>query len=400
MNPQKIFRNKKAATPGQQFAMLAFSLLVIVGALFWFGNTYLAIEPDTKTDTTGIIPPTGLEPTKSTVTCDSDKRADYRARYKDTLSKSTSYIADIPHFAIPTDGSRAVRVTGTNTTATGSFASVADSLICDEESPVSYTPMTRTYVKGETSTNAGGYLSDSNPVFVAQGAEVNVDFEGKRQERLQAIITDNTAGITTSEINNTNTVGLGFASFSGTTNLTTQNAQGIIVGAGGELDLTMRIKANQTNAVFGEDDFGYDSNKVFKEQSNDEEKLLSVIISVDTVTATDWSSSGAVISRNSGSAVELQSSDLLVEDDQALNAFDFFYATEPITDKESVINFVLDAADSATNPSSSPLIRFCALAKYNSADLTDTLRVSCFDDSSSRNEVAFKTANTLQISVV
>ena len=409
MNPQilgkQLLNNKKAVTAGQQWSMIIVVLLAFSGIVFgglWF---FSAAPPEEEAVPSGDGAP--VTPSTTTgITCDSDKRADFRTRYKDLLQKSVVFVADITTYAQPTDG-RAVRVTGTNTTAGGSFSSNANSLICDDVNAVKYNPVARTYIMGETSGNPrAGYISDSRPTVVAQGAEVNVDFLGKRQDRLQMIISDNTAGITTAELNNTNSVGLGFAAtgggigVSGTTNFTTQNGQGIVIAAGQELDISMRIKANTTNTQFGEDDFGFDANKVFKERSSDSEELFSVIISVDTSSATDWSSNGPVINRVGTSVIEIKSADLLIEDAQALNAYDFFYITKPFTDQESILNFLLDAADSATNPASSPFIRFVALGKYNSQDLTDTLRISGFDDSTSRAEVAFKTANEVRISVV
>lgn len=404
---KKLLANTKGLTNASIWTMFVIGILVIGSGLVYYGNKLTAtdvVPPQDDQTPEGETPPTGgQQDFDAGVSCDTDDKVDALSRYQDTLSQSggITYIADVTSYADPAAGAPDIarRVTLANTTATGSYATSSNALICKEEAPINYQGVARTYKMGETSSNTYGYHSDVRPVLTAQGPEVTFNFIGKSQDRIRIAVENNLAGVN-KELNVTpagqdggNTIGtLGFGAVPAT--IRQRDGSAVTLGVGESIDVKLRVKTNNTNRQFGEDDFGYTLEGIFKERTSDTEELLSVLVAEDAPT-TDYASSGPVLSRAKGDFVLIDKSALLGDDDDVLTpTFEYIFATQPITTAEEIWSYLHSAKDSSTNPSADTQLRWCALGRYNSADQEDTVRIGCFDDSTNNNEVAFPTNNT------
>lgn len=368
-----------------------------LGLYAYSSGIFQGVAPSTPAATAvQTVTTTGTAtPVTATVSCPNDKNVDGQARYIDLLSTNKDKVANIASFFIPNGRGDISRVSLGNSTATGDGYSTSVNVPCDVDQPISYTPIAVTKKYGDVSLY--GYHSVSHPTVVAGKSDrLQVTFEGKRQDWLRLRGIDNQQPASTNALNNTNTTscGAGCTSFApiNVDDLTTtgdpdnlgvlyrttgsSGASGQVVNADDFLDLTFKLKTNNTKSQFGEDG-------------------LRTFMIVDADKSI-WEV--PVVSGHGSQKIEFSS--LNVDDAAMLSNFEYIYQINPITEAEATINFYLKTA-SGVNPAATddPSILFVVEGRYNSIEQLDAVRTSIYEDSSSNRQVAFNQANKIRIDV-
>lgn len=371
-------------------ALVAISVLYLFGDNIKssFGDKKLAAEEAKVSEK--IITDTGEVQAKTAgVSCPSDSTTSGRDRYLDLMSTNKDKIANIVGYFQPINRAGKSRVIATNTSATGDGYGAAVDLSCDADIPVIYEPIATTKKFGAVS--GFGFTSVVNPQIVAKGDAVDVTFEGKRQDWLKIRVDDNQQRASTAALNNTNfSAGASFnfnpinvddSSVSGSPTrpgvvFRENDGTTFVINANDFLDLTIRLKTNNTQAQFGEDG-------------------LRTLLAVEAPTA-DWQD--PVVSGLNIKKVDKNT--LNGDDGNMLADFEHIYEIETIGETEKVLNFFIKTETGVNAAATSdPCLLFVPEGRYNSVEQTDVVRVGAYDDSSSNLQVAFVQANKICIDI-
>lgn len=323
----------------------------------------------TTTTTTGVT--TGGAAVAG-VSCPSDGTTNGQVKYQESLASTITYGNPTCYFMPLTAGYK--RVAAGTLQTDGTYSTAVD-LTCTNAG-------TRWKVVCVGKQDA--YTSTEEVVsFVAEGNAVQRDVVGKAADRLQVRVLDKIAGAAT-YLNETlisaNANTGAYVALNGST-ATFANGIGsstLTLGTDGYMDLAIYVKTNNTKKQFGEDG-------------------LKTLMVVDAGTAV-WSE--PIVSRDSGSKLSSSLAIMSEDDRRAFSGYEYAYDIGSFNDRESKINFYMQAA-SGINPGASdaPIIAFCAESRYNSVKSVDTIKVGCYTDASSQALVAMSVAQKMTITV-
>jgi hypothetical protein len=344
---------KQGGMSGGQTIMIVVAL-AIAGMLAFviFGTD----QPASQTTTT-VLTEGGPQGVVAKVSCPSDQTTDGQLRYEDTLASTTTYDASPTCYFMP-DSADQERATA------GALSASAFSTAVD-------LPCTASGTKWHivcTSTADDMASVDEGTQWVAEGSAVKRSVEGKAFRDLQIKVEDKvTGGAKYLNVTGGTTDGEGWRVLNGS-NLNVQNGvstgTSLTLATDGYIDVRIYMKTNETKAQFGEDG-------------------LRTWMLVD---ADGSEYQEPVVARNNGATLVNQLSSMQSEDLRKYSGYEYAYNIGSIGDRENFIDYYQESA-SGVNPSTDPIIEFCAEGRYASSKQTDTILIGCWTDAATQTEV-------------
>ena len=374
--------NKKGGMSTDKIIMIF--LLVVVVAIVG----YMAIGVKQPGITIPPVTPPGelAPPVEGVSTCPSDGTTNGQARVREKLtsegglSSSLSYVAANPVYFIPAGNNPGDAWVTSGATSGSSFSSAVD-LTCG-----------KTYkwllMSNKSQIGTSGYQSAEGAVFTASGDSVKFDVITKKIRPLQIRVKDLTNStyltIGATDVFTTSYTAINDTSVS-TVNIT---GGGLVIGSDGYIDLSIETKTTDTGAQFGEDN-------------------LDKYMCVDSST-TCWQE--PLVTFAGGSRLSNVKTSLPIEAAKVLSGYEYCYSLPGISETVSTIAYY-QKAESQINPGTTtgcasadagvqyPRLRFFAVGKFKSLDLSDTIKTDAFMDDTANTEVLFNSPQAITLTV-
>jgi len=333
-------------------------LAIVVSGVFIWGVISLkeqgteAAITDEKAQTE-----TGVETITAKVSCPADQTTDGQIRYEDALASVFTQGNPTCYFTPKSEGLE--RVTA-GTLSTSDYSTAVD-LQCTTSG---------TKWRAICVTSAGAWSSaDEGVDFTASGAYVKRDLKGKAIDELQVKVEDKYSGGATF-LNETTcsggTTNQGYQVLNGTSCAFADKAgnSALTLATDGYMDLRVYLKTNTTKKQFGEDG-------------------LRTWMLIDASAA---ELDEPIAGRDNGPTFVNALTSMQSEDLRKYSGYEYAYNIGPIGDRETVIDYYQESA-AGVNPSTDPIIEFCAEGRYASTKQKDVITFGCWTDAATQTEV-------------
>jgi len=342
--------------------VLAVILIAFAGLLYFNIGTpgQATIAPVQK-----ALTETGVQDVTAIVSCPSDGTTDGQVRFEDTLASSITYDASPTCYFVP-------KTAGLERVTAGSLSASAFSTAADLKCTESGTKWRAVCVTTQDDKSS----SDEGIDFVAEGSAVKRTLKGKNFEILQFKVEDKYTGGSTffngslcpdrSDGDADHGIGT-YMAMNGTqcSLINTGANTALTIGTDGYIDAKIYLKTNNTKKQFGEDG-------------------LRTWMLVD---ANSDEMDEPIVFRDGGDKLTNQVTSMYNDDIRKYSGYEYAYDIGSIGDRESVIDFYMQSA-AGVNPSTDPIVEFCAEGRYNSEKTTDSILIGCWTDAATQAEVA------------
>ncbi len=353
--------NKKGGVSTGMTILVLIALAILVTSIVFVARTTgpaaATIAPQ------DALTETGIQSVGAIVSCPDDSTTSGQVRYQESLASVITYGDPTVYFIPQSEGQE--RVTSGALATDGSYSAAVD-LPC-------LTSGTKWRAVAITSQDAYSSAEEAEG-FVASGAFVKRDLVGKAIDSPKFKVEDKYSGGSTFFNNSgnagTTAAGTGYVAFDGTQDTIADQAgaTALTIGTDGYLDSRIYIKTNNTKNQFGEDG-------------------LKVWMLVDA-DGSEWDE--PIVARDGGQKLVDVMQSMMPDDLRKYSGFEYAYEIGSIGDRESFIDLYMESA-AGVNPSTDPIVEFCAEGKYNSVKEKDTVKVGCWTDAA--NQAAVATAN-------
>src|SRR3990167_200585 len=369
----------KSKKGGIQATIVGVTILLVVamvGSMWYFSQPQAATVvnvPGGQAITSGGAPVGIL----------SDDATNIKVRYEDKSASTQTYAANVVSYMQYINGlSGAQALVTMANTSTSDYSAATAIDVPISTVPVIYRPIAVEHKKGDATVY--GYSSALAKDIAMNGANLFVDFYGQRTDILKATVVDKTVNPAVAlAASKTRATGTNTSAQALNNTWVDQPANSALtIDADEYFDVEISVQTNNTRNKFGNNALVFNG------------KALRTIVAIDA-DSTDWVE--PIVS--GGNIQKIDKSTLSGDDGTVLSNSEWFYTIDPIGDSPVAFRWRQDTK-SAVNADMDPIWRFCTEGLYKSSDDADTIKVGCFDDSSSNLELTHNGDSTLANAII